>query len=249
MTEPAAQRSELVEVEEPASTAEPRVFEWRRVNMLVPGGYAWVTTVAYPATYREAHITARIAAGFALAMLVAGPLIAHRHQRAGRAVGVFGFLAFSVVAWLLLGSLISVDRLDPIRAASGAIAWALFAFAWGNARRVGHVPEEDPHVIEGTPMEPRGSLPVLADVVFAVGLLLALIPPIIAWRELRSGHALLAHGAAMLCAIAMVSVAARVAVDRSTASTAPRAGYVASLRPLALATVLLAAGAAWTMLR
>jgi hypothetical protein len=208
-----------------------------RANMLLPGLYAWVTTVAFPAAQRSAPASARVTAMAALIALVAGPVVV--------------FVALSVTTWLLLGSVIGVQHLEPVRASLGALGWALFAFGWGAVRRAGSIPEEDPHVIRGEPLPARGQLPWSALWVYSIGLVGAVVVLLLAWQVARPAQALLAHAVAVVAAIALVGVAARVAVERGRARTfpAPQPRLNAAARPLATALLLMALGFVWLMLR
>lgn len=219
--------------------------------MLLPGLYAWVSTVAAPVAARGASPWARVTALAALIALVTGPLLALERPRLGRAIGVHVFVALSLATWLLADALVAVQQLEPVRASLGAVSWALFAFGWGTARTVGDVPEEDPHALPGPPLVPRNQLPKGTLVVFAVSLLGALFPLLSAWRVLRPGHALLAQAVAVACAIALVTAGARIALARAgwQPVTPPRARLAAASRPLALVTLLLAAGTLWALLR
>ena len=131
-----------------------------RVNVLLPGLYAWLTTVAHPASQRGLGSAVQVTAYGALAALVIGVLLVPYFARWGRAFGVLGFVALCVATWILLDPLIDVQRLDPVRACCGAIAWALFAFGWGSAREetVGEA-EEDDAASSGAPLAARSSLP------------------------------------------------------------------------------------------
>lgn len=222
-----------------------------RANMLLPGVYAWLITVASPAVHRGAPLAARVTAMAALVALVAGPLVVFEHPRAARGVGVLAFVGLSVTTWLLLGPLVSVEHLEPVRACLGAVGWALFAFGWGAVRHAGSIPEEDPHVIRGDPLSARGQLPWSTFFVYSIGLLGAVIALVLAWQVVRPAQALLAHSVALVAAIALVGCAARVAVERgrSRSSLAPRSRLNASARPLAMALLLLGLGFVWLMLR
>ncbi len=222
-----------------------------RANMLLPGLYAWVSTVAYPAAQRSAPLSARVTAMAALVALVTGPVVVFERPRLGRALGVLLFVALSVVTWLLLGPLLDVQHLEPVRASLGAVGWALFAFGWGAVRRAGSIPEEDPHVIRGDPLPARGQLPWTTQLVYLIGLAGAVAVLFLAWQVVRPAQALLAHAVAVVAAIALVGAAARVAVERgrSPSLAAPRARFNAAARPLATALLLLGLGFIWLMLR
>lgn len=215
-----------------------------RANMLLPGLYAWVTTVAFPATQRGESSAARVAAMVALVALVVGPLLAFDRPKVGRGVGVFGFVGACVVTWLLLDSAISVQRLEPVRAALGGVAWALFALGWGAVRRTENVPEDDPRAIVGDALEPRNTMPRSAVPVLSVAVLGALVPVFLAWRVDRPNHALFAHAAALACAIAVVATGARIALERGRYKphSSSRARLNAAARPLAALALTVTVG-------
>jgi hypothetical protein len=219
--------------------------------MLLPGLYAWLSTVAAPVAVRGSPTLARVCAALALIALVVGPLLALERARLGRAVGVYVFVGLSLATWLTADTLIGVERLEPIRAGFGAVGWALFALGWGTVRTVGHVPEQDPHAIAGAPLPTRGQLPRATLIVFSIGLIGAAFPLLLAWRVVRPGHALLAHAAAIACAVAVVTSAAKLALARGSWQplSPPRLRLLAASRPLALVTLLLAAGMVWAVLR
>lgn len=222
-----------------------------RANTLLPGLYAWVTTVAYPATYRGVPSGARLTAFVGLLALLIGPILVLERPRTGRAVGIYGFVGCSLATWLLLGPVVSVDRLEPTRSALGAMGWALFALGWGNLRRVGTVPEDDPHVIPGAPLVPRSRVPASAVVILGIGLVGALAPPLLAWRVVRSEHALLAHAAALLCSLAVVNASSTVALGRGSPRSLPpvRQRIRAALRPGVVLLAVLALGIVGLALR
>jgi hypothetical protein len=184
-----------------------------RTNLFVSGSYAWLATVAAP-TFSSGKLGPAITASAALILLVTGLLLAPRWPQVGRAVTMGGLLGPSVVTWILLGEALDISRLEPIRSASGAVGWMLFAFGWGAVRNVRSVPENDPRVIEGTPLQPRQTLPWLTYVVFGVAAVGGFAPWLLAWRVARPDHALLAHVVGLLCAVGLISVGAHVAVRR-----------------------------------
>lgn len=219
-------------------------------NVLLPGLYAWVTTVAYPASHRGAPWPARAAALSALVLLAFGPVLAFSRPVLGRAVGVLGFVGLCLVTWVILGPQLSVERLEPVRASLGGVGWVLFGLGWGAPRRLGGIPEDDPHALPGAPLPPRHRLPSGALVVFGVSLLAAVALPFFAWRVTHAEDALLAQCVALIGAIALVGAGARVALDRGKwKPLAARARINAAARPLALAALLLALGFVWMILR
>jgi hypothetical protein len=221
-----------------------------RTNMLLPGMYAWVSTVALPAFRRDMSWGPRITAVMALICLVAGPLIALSRERAGRWIGIFGFLALSLATWLWAAPAIAVDQLDAVRAALGGVGFLLFAFGWGIVRPLGRRPEDNPAAITGPPLAARGHLPAFAAVVFAVGVAGALLPLFLAWRVARGPHALMAHGAALLCALALLTASARIAVarDKWRPVTPPLARLESAVGAFTLLALALAVGFVWVLL-
>jgi len=217
----------------------------RRDNLLSPGLYAWAITVLAPVCLRGAGTLARVAAGLAAVSLLLGAVFGSRGRgRLRRTFGLHGFVALSVATWLLLGRVLAADRLEPMRAALGAVGWAVFAFGWGALRKPGYVPEEDPHVVAGPPLSPRASLPRGAVPILVAAVGSAAVPLGLAWRVTRQYHALFAHAVAVAAAIWLVTSAAEVAIGRGRVSpVAPaskRLGQAAL--PLALLAVLLVAG-------
>jgi hypothetical protein len=215
-----------------------------RANMLLPGLYAWVTTVAYPTTARGAPDSARVTAFVALLALLAGPILVLDRPALGRILGIHAFVGFSLVTWVLLGALIGVDRLEPVRSALGGVGWTLFALGWGTVRRAGSVPEEDPHVLLGPPLVARSRLPRSALIVLVVSLVGTLLPLSLAWRVVRPEHALLAHAAALLAALAILNSGANVGLrlGQARSSGSSRQRLAAATRPLGLLLLMLALG-------
>lgn len=220
-------------------------------NMLMPGLLAWVATLAVPVAERGVSSWARVTAGAALVSMVAGPILLTVHPRLGRALGIHLTILFAVVTWLLLGPVIGVQHLEPVRSAIGGVAWVLFAFGWGSVRARGSVPEEQPGVLPGAPLPVRASLPFGATAILAAGVIGAALPVFIAWRVARPSHALLAHAVAVVCAIAVVTSAAKIAVERQSYRPETQAGarLVAATKPLTALALAVIFGCIWLLLR
>jgi hypothetical protein len=222
-----------------------------RSNVLLPALLAWVSTVGVPVAERGTGFAARASAGLALLALVGGPLLLPLSPRYGRIVGIHVALGLSVLTWLLLGDSMSVLHLEPVRSAIGVVAWILFAFGWGATRFPGQIPEDDPRAILGPPLLARSRLPFGAAFIFGAGLFGAALPLFAAWRVARPSHALLAHAVAIVCGIALVTSAARVAVDRQgwqpVSPAAARLGLAA--RPLTLLAVVVIVRLIWMLIR
>lgn len=223
----------------------------RTANVLLPGLYAWGTTVAQPALGIGVGWQTRGSAAIAGICLVGGAAAVRYSPRLGRAVGVFGFVGASVVTWALLGSRLSPEELEPTSAALGALGWVLFAFGWGAVRAVGTVPEDDPSVVPGPPLRARAMAPRGAALVSFLSLAAAASPLGFAWRVHGGEHALMAHAAALLSAMALVGAGAHVAVERGRER--PRVPSAFRIRSaassLVLLGVLVALGAAFVLTR
>jgi hypothetical protein len=222
-----------------------------RANLLFPGLYAWVATVAHPATLRGVAPGARVAALFALAALVAGPVFVRDRPLIARAAGIYAFVGFSLLTWLWAGSALSPDRLDPVRAALGALGWMLHAFGWGATRRPLTVPEDDPNVIEGPPLAARARLPRGTSVVFGLGVAGAISFSLLAWRVSRPEHALFAHAAAVGVGLLVIKAACDVALERGQKRlpAPPQTRLNAAVLALAGLTLTLGLGFIWTLVR
>jgi len=221
-------------------------------NVALPGAYAWLTTVGHPALARGVSGWPRVTAYGALLALAAGALLLGRYPRVARAVGVIGFVALCVMTWVLIEPRLDPERLDPVRAACGAVGWALFALGWGATERFRPIQaDSDDDGTRAKPLAARGRLPRSAVIAMGLGLVAALAPWLAAWQVKRPEHALFAHGAALAAAIAIVIVASRVAIEREQRPTRPAVRHrvrpaMSSLSALAF---VLAAGVVWLLLR
>ena len=193
-------------------SAQARPFELGGLaTILLPGIYAWGATVAWPAfALKGSSPVARTAAGVAAVLLVSGPLVARRHLRSGRALGVLGFVGASAAAWGALDAAIRPPQLDSVRGALGAMAWGLFALGWGTFPGRTRLPEEDPHAVLSGRLPPRARLPKRISLGFAGLLAAALALPLLAWRVERPGVALLAQAVALAASVALLGVGSRV---------------------------------------
>ncbi|MGB7217021.1 MAG: hypothetical protein WBE98_18545 [Gammaproteobacteria bacterium] len=222
-----------------------------RANLLLPGLYAWVATVAHPAVMRGVPVSARVTALLALVALAGGPVLARGRPALARAAGIYAFSGFSLLTWVLAGDALSPERLDPVRAALGALGWMLHAFGWGATRPLMTVPEDDPNVIAGPPLAARGRLPRGTSAVFGIGVAGAILFVLLAWRVDRPEHALLAHAAAVAAGILVVRAAAEIALERGhkILPPPPQVRINAAVLPLAGLTLALGLGFIWMLLR
>ena len=222
-----------------------------RASTVLPGLYAWLTTVALPSAPHGAPRMARVTALLALLALLAAPLFVVSRPLVGRALGIFGFIGCSLLTWLLLGAGLIQNSGDPLLPALGAVAFTLYALGWGSQRRRGVVPEDGPNVIPGPPLQPRVRPPAVAPFVFGLILVSALVPVFLAFRVADSERSLFAHAVAILAAILAITVGSRVALGlgqrRSLPAVPERLNAVAV--PLALLALLFGLGFLWLVLR
>jgi len=236
----------------PASDAQGVLRALRnRASTVLPGLYAWLTTVALPSLNHRAPRATRATAFIALLALLAAPVFVDERPRVGRALGIFGFIGCSLLTWLLLGAGLLRDPGDPLLSALGAVAFTLYALGWGSLRRRGTIPEDAPNVISGPPLEPRARSHPIAPFLFALILGCAMVPVFLAFRVVEGERGLLAHSAAVLTAISTITVGARVATGlgqrRSLPVSAERLNGAAV--PLALLALLFGLGFLWLVVR
>jgi hypothetical protein len=222
-----------------------------RVSTVLPGIYAWVTTVALPAAQHTAPTLSRVTAFCALVALVAAPLFMNEHPRLGRALGVYAFIGFSLLTWVLLGAGLLQNRGDPLLSALGAVAFMLYALGWGSLRRRGLVPEDGPNVIAAAPLQPRARPPAIVPLVFGLIIASALPPTFLAFGVVDAERGLFAHAIAVLTAILTITVGARVALALGQRRTlpAPADRLNAAAVPLALLALAFGLGFLWLVVR
>jgi hypothetical protein len=160
---------------------------------------------------------------------------------------VTAFLALCVVAWLQGAVAFSPTRLDPTRAALGAVAWGVFALAWSDRWKRAPAPPIDPNAPSLTA---RAALPPFALPIAAGASLAAITLLAMAWRVREPDRAVVTHALAALCAVALVSAAASVAIGRGKrAPVGIRRLTSSATRPLVLLAAVAVAGAVVMALR
>ncbi|AUX41513.1 hypothetical protein SOCE26_029270 [Sorangium cellulosum] len=221
--------------------------EGRAPQALLAAVVAWMITVAPAAFARGAPTSAGVAATLGFLCGVAAPLLTGVHRRLARHLGISVFLALATLTWLLAAPSLQPSRLDPVRAAIGAIAWGIFALSWRDRWDARRQPEPD---AEAPLLQARAHLPPLAVPIVAFGALVSLAVLVLAWRVRDPERALLAQAVAVACAVALVSAASSVAVARGgrPAAGARRLTHHA-VRQLLLLIVFAVLGAIMMMLR
>lgn len=219
-------------------------------SILLPGAYAWLITVAVPASGSRVGASARLSAALALAALFVGPALLSWRSPVGRGVGIYGFIGLCLVSWLSMGAPIEVERLEPVRAALGAASFTIYAFGWGRLRDRRLVPEEHPRVIPGPVLEPRLTLPRGASWLLGASAALGLVSMALAWRVARPAHALFAHAVALLCAIGLLVAGSTLATERGRPRRhlGPVGRFRAARRSLALLVALSLIGLVFGMI-
>jgi hypothetical protein len=209
---------------------------------------AWAITLAPAALARSSPRSALFFAVAAVLAGVTGPLLLPVHPRLGRHVGISLFLGLATLTWLLTSPTLQPARLDPMRAAIGAVAWGVFALSWNERWKSKMQPEID---AQAPALQARSTLPRLAVPIAGIGVLAGLGYLIIAWRVREVDRALFAHALALGCAVAVITSAATVAVarGRASSSSSSRRLTAQALRPLILLVALAVGGAVLIVLR
>ena len=222
-----------------------------RASTVLPGLYAWLTTVGLPAVQQRASGSTRVTAVLALVSLLTAPLFVVQRPLVARCLGIFAFLGFSLLTWLMLGAGLVQAPGDPVLSALGAVAFTLYALGWGSLRRRDAIPEDGPDVIPGPPLQPRSKPQSSAPIVFGLILISAFVPVFLAFRVAETERALFAHAAAILAAIMTTTVGARVALFVGERKALPSAGerLNSAAVPLALLALVFGLGFLWLVVR
>ncbi len=202
---------------------------------------AWSVTVA-PAAFAKSAPGGGVAVALALFALLAGvggPLLLAARPRLSRHIGITLFLALAVLTWLIASPAVQPSRLDPLRAAIGAVAWGVFALSW-NERWTFKAVEARDLDPQAPALLARATLPGFAVPIAGVGVVGALAYIALAWRVRDADRALMAQAVALICAVALVTSAATVAIARGKR----RVGGSGRLTPQALRSLILLVAAA-----
>jgi hypothetical protein len=196
-------------------------------DVAIPGGYAWIVTVAWPVMGQKAVPWARTFAVVALLALAAAATLVGSRHRQWSAVAVGAFVTASAMVWLLVGS----DA--PTLGLLGSIGWAAFAIGWVRASGTRELGTEPPAV--ALELAPRRVIAWPARVVLLVGVLGAAVPSFLAWRIDGRERALLGHAVALLAALQTLSMVSGMTLTLGQDTESPRVSWPLGFRCLVLA--------------
>lgn len=224
-----------------ASGATPGLPEGNVPRASVAALVAWAITVAPASLARSSPRHAFIAALAALLAGVGGPLLLAQKPRLARLIGISGYLFLCTVTWFFASAVLQANRIDPLRAFIGVIAWGVYALSWND--RWPALPKEDPEPFAAV-LQARQTLPSLAVPLTAVGIVSGIALMFVAFRARETDRALLSHTLALACAMALISASATVAIARDKRSSEGSRKFPSqATRPLLLLLLSLAAGA------
>jgi hypothetical protein len=227
-----------------------RAFKSTRTpQTMIASVLAWSVTVAPTAFARGSAVPARLFAVLALLAGLGGPLFLGERRRIGRHIGITAFLVFSLGAWLFSLHALHPIRLSPFRAATGSLAWAIFALSW---REVWPKPPERSEAeSQAAALPARASLPFLSIPILASAIFGALLLVFGAFRTREAERGLVAQAIAIASGAAIVTAAATIATtlgkDRSTGPGRRFTPIV--VRALILLVVVALGGALYILLR
>jgi len=227
-----------------------RAFKGTRTpQTMIAAVLAWSITVAPAAFARGAAPAARLCAALALLAGLVGPLFLAERRRIGRHIGITAFLALSLGAWLFSLHALHPLRLSPFRAATGSLAWAIFALSW---REVWPKPAERTEAeSQAVPLPPRASLPFLAIPILTVAVVGSLFLVLAAFRTRDVERGLVAQAIAIACSAAVLGGASTIATtlgkDRSSGPGRRFTSLV--IRALLLLVVVALGGALYILFR
>lgn len=208
---------------------------------LLPGAYAWLSTVLLPVQSLNGGLLVQSLAWAAGVTLLLGELPVLNRFRVlhGFCLGVF--VAGCVATWIALADQMRAAPLDPIQAAAGGVGWVLFALSMPSHPVV---PEpEASRLLPPSGNRQRRFSPAL-NVAFLVVVVAGLIPLLLAWRVERTAHAALAQVVACASVLAGLSLAGSL-VDAAALRrrlAAPRMRLAGSWSTFALLALLLVVG-------
>jgi hypothetical protein len=230
--------------------AASRAFKGTRTpQTMIAAVLAWSVTVAPTAFARGSAPAARLFAALSLIAGLTGPLFLAERRRVGRHIGITAFLALSVAAWLFSLHALHPLRLSPFRAATGSLAWAIFALSW---REVWPKPAERTEAeSQAVPLPPRASLPFLSVPILTIAVVGALVFVLAAFRTRDVERGLVAQAIAIACSAAILNGASTIAttLGKDRSSGPGRRFTAIVIRALLLLVVVALGGALYILFR
>lgn len=208
---------------------------------LLPGAYAWLSTVLLPVQSLNGGLLVQSLAWASGVALLIGqlPVLSRFRLLHGLSLGVF--VAGCVATWIALADQMRVAPLDPIQAAAGGIGWVLFALSMPSQPLV---PEAEASRLVPTSGNRQRRFSPALNVAFLVVVVAGLLPLLLAWRVERTAHAALAQVVACASVLAGLSLAGSLvdaaALRRRLAQ--PRMRLADSWSTFALLALLLVVG-------
>lgn len=199
------------------------------------GLYAWSLTVVPVAFARQGLSASKLLSFLGLGLLlvaVALSMLRPGLRTKARTVALFGLLLPSLAVWLLTPHALSPLRLEPSRAALGALAWGAFAFAIaGPSRR--RSPEGVP-----SPLAPRHPPRTAEKAILLSGVALAVSLQGLGWGVVPDARALLVRAMLGVAGIAIVSASARVSVSHYGRGREPPGARLRKALPVLLVLLM-----------
>jgi hypothetical protein len=181
-------------------------------QVLVPGLYAWLTTVVPAAWSREGSLAAKGAAAAALVALVAGWWFSRKGDARARIASLWGFVLSSALCWSAAPRAMGGGRIDGLRGVTGTLAWALFALAWAAPAFDSMV--GDGRVEHDDALAPRKRLPGRGVALLAVAGIAAVAIQTIGWAAPGPERALLVRLATIVSGLLIIDATAEVVLAR-----------------------------------
>jgi hypothetical protein len=218
-------------------------------QVLIPGAYAWAVTVAPLVLQPGPRTVALVTVPLALCALVSGAILVRSRPRIGYALGIWAFIGLSLVSWSVEVTRLQIDRVEPVRAAAGAVGWALFALGWGIPWRTGVHPEDNPRAMLHPKLKPRNPPLWRSHAGVAIATVGAVACLALAWRSSEPDRALMLHGVALACAVGMVTSSASLglAQGKRRVPLSPRQRFAFAFPWFMALLALLAIFVAWNL--
>jgi hypothetical protein len=208
---------------------------------LLPGAYAWLSTVLLPVLSLNGSWPVRAVAWASVVTLLIAELPRLNQWRPLRALACGTFVTGCLATWILLAEQLRAAMFDATQAAVGGIGWVLFALSVQTdpAAPLSDASRLRP-VADGRP----GRFSPTLDLTFLLLVVMGLLPLLLAWRVERLVHAALAQVVAGAAALAGLSLAGSLvdAVALRRGFTQARARWADSWATFFMLALLLVVG-------